>query len=257
MSETIELIKRHGSVRRYKPDPVPAEMVEQIAGAARQSSTSSNLQMYSVVAVTDEAKKDRMADLCGDQQFIREAPVFLAWCADLSRLSRVCERQGYEQVSHYVENFLLAAVDTAIVMQTAALAAESLGLGMCFVGAIRNRPRDVIALLNLPHLVFPLSGMALGWPVSGPLIRPRLPLDAVLHWEEYDTYGEEDYFRAYDEAMIATGIYDGRQVQGKPGLEAGGEDRLYGWAEHSARRASKALRVELSEVLREQGFHLN
>jgi len=232
-------------------------MVEKIVGAAQRSSTSSNLQMYSVVAVTDEAKKEKMAQLCGNQQFIREAPVFLAWCADLSRLERICERQGYEQVSGYVENYLLATVDTAILMQTAATAAESMGLGICFVGAIRNRPRDVISLLNLPRLVFPLAGMALGWPVAAPQIRPRLPLDAVLHWQSYDSSGEEKYLTAYDEAMIASGIYEGRKVKHGRDAEQEVEPSVYGWMEHSARRVSKAVRLELGDVLREQGYYLD
>ena len=256
MSETIELIERHGSVRRYKPDPVPREMVQQIISAAQQSSTSSNLQMYSVVAVTGTEKKSEMATLCANQNFIREAPVFLAWCADLSRLKRICERQGYEQESRYVENFLMATVDTAILMQTAALAAESLGLGICFVGAIRNNPREVIKLLDLPRLVFPISGMALGWPVTAPRIRPRLPLEAVLHWEGYDIAHEDAHLKTYDEAMIATGIYEGRQVNQKQGGKEGVDLPRYGWMEHSARRVSRAVRVELSAVLGEQGYLL-
>lgn len=256
MTETINLIKRHGSVRSYKPDPVPVAMVEEIIRAGQQSSTSSNLQMYSVVAVTDKGKKDKLAALCSNQLFIREAPVFLVWCADLSRLDRICDRQGYEQVSRYVENFLLATVDTAILMQTAATAAESLGLGMCYVGAIRNQPRDVIALLDLPHLVFPVAGMALGWPAAAPRIRPRLPLNAVLHWERYDTKGEEEQLRAYDEAMIATGIYEGRKVSSEQQAD-NADIAPYGWVEHSARRVSRAIRIELSAILHEQGYCLD
>lgn len=256
MTETIDLIKQHGSVRHYKPDPVPHHLVEEIVRAAQQSSTSSNLQMYSVIAVIDKAQKDHMADLCADQQFIRDAPIFLAWCADLSRLHRVCERQGYDQVSHYVENFLLAAVDVTILMQSAALAAESLGLGICYVGAIRNHPREVIKLLQLPHLTFPIVGMTLGWPVSPPRIRPRLPLGAVLHWGAYSTTKEESYLAAYDEAMVATGIYKGRQVKKHHG-EQGDLEVPYGWTEHSARRASMVLRADLKSIVVEQGFLLD
>jgi FMN reductase (NADPH) len=120
------------------------------------------LQTYSIVAVTDAEKRARMAELCGNQKQILQAPVFLAWCADLSRLDRICRLRGYEQVTAYVESFLVAAVDAAIAMQTAALAAESLGLGICFIGAIRNEPVQVIELLALPQLVFPISGMTLG-----------------------------------------------------------------------------------------------
>jgi FMN reductase (NADPH) len=250
---TIEQIHGHFSVRKYKSDPVPASLIEAIVAAGQRSSTSSNLQMYSVVAVTDEKKRARLAELCDSQRQIQEAPGFLAWCADLSRLERVCQLRGYGLVSEYVESFLVAAMDAAIAMQTAALAAESLGLGVCFIGAIRNSPEEVIQVLGLPPLVFPVSGMTLGWPDEEPVIRPRLPLDAVLHWEQYDLAGEAEALAAYDGAMIETGIYRGRKVS-VPGSEGESED--YGWLEHSARRVSRPVRTALSQVLKEQGFGL-
>lgn len=250
---TIEQIHRHYSVRRYKPDPVPRDMVEIIVAAGQRASTSSNLQAYSAVAVTAADRRAALAELCGDQESILQAPVFLAWCADLSRLERICEMRGYEQVTKGVESFLVAAVDAALAMQNAALAAESLGLGMCYIGAIRNHPAEVIELLELPRLVFPISGMTLGWPAVRPFVKPRLPLEAVLHWECYDTAGEAEALAAYDQAMVATGIYRGRQVA-VPGCEGEMED--YGWTEHSARRVSQPVRVQLRRVLADQGFAL-
>jgi FMN reductase (NADPH) len=249
----LDLIRLHGSVRTYKPDPVPAETIETIVAAAQRTSTSSNLQLYSVVAVTDAAKRARLAELCGNQDHIVQAPVFLAWCADLARLDRACELRGYTQVTDYVENFLVAAVDAGIAAQTAALAAESLGLGICYIGSIRNDTQGVIDLLELPRLVFPITGMTVGWPVAAPLIRPRLPIAAVLHHERYDRSAQDAALHDYDRAMAATGIYGGRQVPvpGKPEVM---ED--YGWTEHSARRAAQAVRVELREVLERQGFGL-
>jgi len=250
----IELMHKHGSVRRYKTDPVARELIETIVAAGQRASTSSNLQLYSVVAIQDDEKRAHMQTLCGNQKHISQAPVFLTWCADLSRMDRISDRQGYAQEAGYVENFLLAAVDVAIMMQNAGLAAESLGLGFCYIGAIRNQPQEVIELLNLPRLTFPVAGMTLGWPVEPPLIRPRLPLDAVLHWETYAADDEEAHLQAYDEAMIATGIYDGRQVATAGTTSV--EEKAYGWMEHSARRSAQVVRPHLREVLRNQGFEL-
>jgi FMN reductase (NADPH) len=251
---TIEQIHAHGSVRKYRPDPVPPSLVETIVAAGQRSSTSSNLQTYSVIAVTEAAMRARLAELCGDQAHIVQAPVFLAWCADLSRLDRVCQLRDYRQVTEYVESFLIAAVDAAIAMQTAAVAAESLGLGMCFIGGIRNHTQDVIELLRLPQLVFPISGMTLGWPKFKPRTRPRLPLAAILHWETYDRSEEDEALHSYDRDMRETGIYRGRQVP-VSGIDEETDD--YGWLEHSARRASKPIRTNLRAVLRAQGFDLS
>jgi len=250
---TLDLIHKHASVRRYKTEPLPASVIETIIAAAQCASTSSNLQTYCVVAVTDAGKLARLSELCGNQAHIREAPVFLAWCADLARLERVCQLRSYAQVTEYAENFLVAAIDVSIVAQNAALAAESLGLGICYIGSIRNNPAEVIELLGLPRLTFPITGMTLGWPEKPANLKPRLSLQSVLHWELYDRTAEDDGLRSYDATMIATGIYKGRQVP-VPGKPVEMED--YGWMEHSARRVSQAVRTGLSAALEKQGFSL-
>ncbi len=252
-NSVIDQINHHATVRNYKPDPIPREWIETIVAAGQRAATSSNLQVYSAIAVTDPQLRSEVAHFCGDQQHIAEAPAFIAWCADLSKLERACQLRGLPHVAEYVENFLVAAVDVSLVMQNAALAAESLGLGVCYIGAIRNHPREVIQLLNLPKLMFPISGMTLGFPARQPRQRPRLPLQAVLHWERYSREHEDEALLAYDKEMAATGIYDNRQV---PVPGRAGEMEAYGWLEHSARRVSQPLRAYLRDVLREQGFDL-
>lgn len=250
---TIEQIYKHYSVRSYKHDSVPRELVETIVAAGQRASTSSNMQLYSVVAVSEQETRHKLSLLCGDQAHIRQAPLFLAWCADVSMVDRASQLRGHEHVASCMENFLVAAVDVALIMQTATLAAESLGLGMCYIGGIRNDPQGVIELLQLPKYVVPISGMTLGWPDAEPNIRPRLPLEAILHWEKHDKAQEDAALHAYDRAMIETGIYDGRQVP-VPGKE--GEMEEYGWLEHTARRVSRPLRVQLRSVIEKQGFAL-
>jgi FMN reductase (NADPH) len=250
---TLELIHSHVSVRAYRPDPLPARLIETVVAAGQCASTSSNMQVYSVIAVTGQEKRNRLAELCGSQEQIRQAPVFLAWYADLARLDHACALRGYTQETGYVENFLVAAVDTSLAAQTAALAAESLGLGICYIGSIRNHPQEVIDLLEMPRLTFPVTGMTLGWPAGKARVRPRLPLTAVLHLERDERQNEEQDLQQYDREMLATGIYQGRQV---PVPGRAGEIEQYSWSEHSARRVSQALRTELRSILEKQGFSL-
>lgn len=250
-NDFLNRIHAHGSVRNYKGDPVDNKIIETIIAAAQRTSTSSNLQAYSVIAVTDEKKRARLAELCGGQKHITEAPVFLTWCADLARLGRVCNLQGYTQETGYIENFLVAAIDAVIAAQTAALAAEALGLGICYIGSIRNEPSAVIKMLSLPRWVFPITGMTVGYPAREPTIRPRLPIEAILHWQQYNP-DQDKALQEYNQAMIASGIYQGRQVS-LPG-KAGEED--YGWLEHSARRVSRPVRTGLLSALKDQGFKM-
>jgi FMN reductase (NADPH) len=249
---TLHVIQAHGSVRHYRPDPLPRSLIETIVAAGQRASTSSNMQAYSVIAVTDADRRDQLARLCGNQEHVRRAPLFLAWCADLARLDRVCALRGYTQVAEYTENFLIAAVDAVVAAQNAAVAAESLGLGICYIGSIRNNPRQVIELLGLPRLVFPVTGLTVGWPERQALPRPRLPLSAMLHWEQYNP-DQDEALHEYDRQMAASGIYDQRQapVPGRPE-----QVEQYGWLEHSARRVSQPARTFLRSVLEEQGFTL-
>jgi len=251
-NSTIHIIHKHSTVRHYKPDPIPSPLIESIVAAGQCASTSSNLQMYSVIAVTDPAVKERFMELLPSQGQIREAPVFLVWCADLSRLDRACQLRSYTQVTGYVENFLAASVDVALAAQTTAIAAESLGLGICYIGYLRNILSETIDFLELPRLTIPLFGMTVGWPLKESQAHPRLPLNAVLHWGKYNSDQDKE-LHEYDLAMIESGLYHGRQVP-VPGSDNELED--YGWLEHSARRVSKVERTTLCAILEKQGFGL-
>lgn len=253
-NDVLALMQEHASIRHYLADPVPVAHIEAIVQSAQRASTSSNLQAWSVVCVTEPAKRERLAHLCGDQAHVAQAPVFLAWCADLARLDRTCELRGYRQNTAYLESFLVATIDAVIAAQNAAVAAESLGLGICYIGAIRNNPGGIIELLGLPTLTFPVTGMTVGWPATESIRRPRLAREAVLHWEQYGTAHQDDLLRDYDAAMIATGIYQGRQV---PVPHSSGIMENYGWLEHTARRVSQPARTGLRSEVERQGFGLD
>ena len=251
-SPILDIIHAHGSVRRYKPDPLPASLVETIVAAGQRASTSSNEQIYSVIAVTDEEKRLALMEIAGGQIQVQQAPLFLTFCADRARLDRASEMRGYTQDYSSVESFLTATVDAALVAQNTALAAESLGLGICYIGAIRSNTAAVIDLLNLPKGVFPITGMTVGYPLHPTRTRPRLPQEAILHWESYNP-DQDEALLAYDKMMRETGIYEDRQVP-VPGKE--GEMESYGWMEHTARRVSNPARPTLRAEIEKQGFGL-
>lgn len=251
MNSVLQLINQHGSCRAYKSDPLEKEVIQAILSASQKASTSSNLQAFSVIVITDAQKRTRLAALTG-QEHVAQAPLFLTWCADLARLERVAELRGLKQNHDYVESFLTAVIDATIAAQNAALAAESIGLGMCYIGSLRNDPRQVIEMLQIPRLVFPVFGMTIGWPAKTPRLRPRLAQEAVVHWETYNP-NQDAALLAYDREMAATGIYHQRQVQIP---NRSGEMEDYGWLEHSARRISQPMRTFLRQILQEQGFPL-
>jgi len=246
MNDMIERLLSHRSIRQFKPDPVTEQQLEAMIAAAQAASTSSNIQAYSVVGVTEQERKAELAALTGNQRHVAACPLFLVWCADLNRLQKAARLHDSEAVLHQnTESFLLATVDAALAAQNAAVAAESLGLGIVYIGGIRNNPRQVTELLKLPPLVYPVFGMCVGVPDQTPDARPRLPLSAVYHRETYADERLEADIQAYDETMRT--YYAGRS--------GGGRDTVWS-KEIAARMAEGQLRAHMHDYLRKQGFHL-
>ncbi|MEZ4623002.1 MAG: hypothetical protein R2867_46925 [Caldilineaceae bacterium] len=252
-NSTLDVINAHRSIRFINRIPCPMRMVELL------SLPANGLHFFqyaaaltTAIAVKDPAKRTRISELCGDQEQIRQAPIFIAWCADRHRLDLACAQQGYTQNTDYLETFSSPPWMSGSLCRRRPLPPNPWAWA-CYIGAIRNHPRQIIELLGLPSHVFPISGMVLGWPDADPILRPRLGLNAVLHWERYDTEKLGPELQRYDRAMAETGIYGGRQVQTAAGQTA---MENYGWLEHSARRVATAGRQELRPVVEDQGWAL-
>nr|WP_249807231.1 MULTISPECIES: NADPH-dependent oxidoreductase [unclassified Bradyrhizobium] len=239
----------HRSVRAYRPDPVPARTVETLVAAAQSAPSSSNLQTWSVVVVEDQARKARLAELAGGQKHIVEAPLFLVWLADLSRAERLAGRSAHpDEGLHFLETFIVAVIDAALAAQNAVVAAESLGLGSVYIGAIRNKPRAVAEELGLPPNVAAAFGLCIGYPdaTRPSQVKPRLRQDVVIHHERYSDAGDEAGIAAYDATL--------RGFQKSEGLPA------IGWVQAVLKRLGSVRslngRDRLIEELRALGFSL-
>lgn len=205
-SPVIDALLAHRSVRAYRPDPLPEGTLETLVAAAQSAATSSNLQTWSVVAVTDPARKARLAAVANGQRHIEQCPLFLVWIADLSRTARLAEAEGKAlEGLAYLETFLVAALDAGLAAQNAVVAAESLGLSTVYIGALRNDVRAVAAELELPPGAVGVFGLCVGHadPAQPAEVKPRLPQPAILHRERYDSRGEEAHRAAYDSALGA------------------------------------------------------
>ncbi|MEC8188114.1 MAG: NADPH-dependent oxidoreductase, partial [SAR324 cluster bacterium] len=197
-------IKNHRSIRRFEDRPLPKGLVEELVTCGQSASTSSNLQAYSVIEVSDPKRKKALAELCADQVQIHQSPTFLVFCADLNRDRLAGQLHGVENFdTDYVEALLIATVDAALVLQNVALAAESHGLGICMIGAIRIHPKAVGKLLNLPPLVYAVAGLCLGYPAKDQQQKPRLPLETILHHEQYSEDNQQiGHIKGYDQTMV-------------------------------------------------------
>jgi len=210
-NDTIAGLLEHRSVRGYLPDALPEGTVELLVAAAQSAATSSNMQLWSVLAVEDKATLAKMAAMANNQKHIEIAPLNLLWLVDLSRAERMAETIGTEfPTLPYTETFMVAVIDAALAAQNAVVAAESLGLGTVYIGALRNQPEELAKLLGLPPHVMVAFGLCVGHPdPAQPItVRPRLPQSVVLHRERYDTTHEaagiadyENRFRTMQQAV--------------------------------------------------------
>lgn len=244
MNETLSVLMNHKSIRKFKEDEVSQEQLASIVAAAQMASSSSNVQAYSVIAVTEPGLKKQLAALAGGQAYVEQCPVFLVWCADLYRLKRVTGQHKPDKTSYEdsTENFIVATIDAALAAQNAAIAAESMGLGIVYIGGIRNNIAEVAELLGLPDLVYPVFGMCVGVPDQEPGLRPRLPQAAVLHMNGYDPNQTMEQVKLYDETMS-------RYLS-----ERTGGERTTPWSEIMAVRLTEPVRLHMKSFLEQKGF---
>ena len=200
-SDTIRTLLARRSIRKYTDQPVADETVEAVLGAALRAPTSSNIQSYSVIVVRDQDTKDKLSLLTGKQRHVADCSVFLAFCADLTRMSWAMEKNGASIADNNLELFLVSSVDAALVGMSAYLAAESLGLSGVMIGAVRNKPEAVAQLLGLPQLSYCVFGMCLGWPAEAPQQKPRLAYDDVVHDERYNAAKVQKAVADYDREL--------------------------------------------------------
>jgi nitroreductase len=205
-NDVIATLLSHRSVRGFRPDALPAGTLQTLVAAAQSASTSSNLQTWSVVAVTDPDKKAALAKIANGQKHIEQCPLFLVWLADVSRNERLGAEEAVtlETIPHF-ETYLVAAIDASLAAQNATVAAESLGLSMVYIGALRNNPIEVGRLLGLPPGAMGVFGMCVGYPLPTVTneVKCRLPQSAILFHDTYDATGESAARAAYDLRIAA------------------------------------------------------
>lgn len=193
----MELLNKHVTIRKFKDQPVDPKLLESILYSGTRASTTGNMQVYSVVVTRDEDGKQKLAPLHFNQPVAVKAPVLLTFIADFNRFSKWCSfniaKPGY---SNFI-SFFTAAIDALLVAQNVCVAAENNGLGICYLGTTTYNAKEIIDVLNLPKLTFPVTTVALGYPDESPGLTDRLPLDAVVHHEKYNDYTEKKIRELY------------------------------------------------------------
>jgi len=198
----IQQILNHRSIRKYKSDPIPEVLLQEILQAGIRTSSSGNMQTYSIIVTRDQQLRERLLEPHMGQKMVVDAPVFLTFCADFNRMRQWLKHKHAADNFDNFFSFLIGAIDAILVSQTVALAAESRGLGLCYLGSTLASADAIGNILGLPKNVVPVTGFSLGYPDEQPDLRDRLPLSSLVHWETYKDYTDQEIHNIYEEREI-------------------------------------------------------
>lgn len=195
--ETLRTIMEHRSIRRYKPDPIPEGILNEILEAGVRASNTGNMQVYSIVVSQSREVKEQLAPCHFNQPMVLQAPVVLTFCADIHRFGQWCQqrdaRPGYDNLLWFCN----AAIDAVLASQNVSLAAEAHGMGICYLGTTLYTPARIAQVLQLPQGVMPVTTVVMGYPDEQPELTDRLPLLGVVHNERYGGYTPADIDTIY------------------------------------------------------------
>lgn len=246
LNQLIDLIQNHRSIRHFEDRPLTDEQIRAIVESAQSAATSSFVQAYTIIGVKDKEKKKKLAEWSGNQH-VENNGHLLIFCADLHRHELIAEMEKVDihPTLETTETFMVAIIDAALAAQNAALAAEALGLGICYIGGLRNNLEEVSKVLNIPKFVIPLFGMTIGYPLNQSSQKPRLPFEHIYHEDEYQSDANiskkqlEDYNKTIQQYYI-------ERTNGK---------RDDTWTSQMAAKFKVPTRTYMKDFVEKQGFN--
>ncbi len=244
----------HRSHRQFSDEPVPSSWTETLLACALSAPSKSDLQQLCIVRVEDASKRAAVAGLVPTLDWLPSAPLLLIFCGDSRRIRRICKLRGRPFANDHLDAMFNASVDAALVMMNFIRVAQAAGLGCCPISMVRDSAAALSKILELPHGVFPVAGMAAGFPAAPAPLSPRLPMSLTVHTDRYDDSHLEAAVDAYDERR--------RALQPTPrdkqrDIGRFGTQENYGWSEDKARQLSRPQRADFGRYLREHGFCLD
>ena len=249
----INSIISRASVRTFSKKKISKELLTLLLTAAQSAPSKSNLQQYSIMVIQNQSLKNEISKLIGDTKWALTAPVFLLFLADIRRNIKITNHKGYNHKNNNVDTFMNGVIDSALSMQSMISASESIGLGICPISMIRNIIEEVKNLCKLPKGVFPIAGLALGWPDEKSPVSIRLPQDIVTHYNTYNEKNLMDKINQYDERVFKVAPIERNKQRH---IDIYGVAKKGTWSENISRQLSVAERKDFKKWLKNHGFRL-
>ena len=248
MSDIKKQIANHRSIRKYRSEPISDDILRQILEAGICASNTGNMQVYSMIVTKDEGLRKQLWEVHFRQNMVLQAPVHITFCADVNRFSKWCRERKAEPA---YENFLWfsnASIDAVLASQNVALAAESFGLGICYLGTAVYNAGRIVEILKLPKGVIPVTAVVVGYPDEQPPLTGRLPLEAVVHNETYSDYSSEEIDRLYSGLESTEQTRQLLKINQKETLAQIFTDKRY------TKKDNEAVSAAYLETMKQKGF---
>lgn len=203
----LDAIFARRSIRRYKNERIADDDLNTILEAAAAAPTAGNLQNYSIIVIKDPQKKEKLFELSNKQRWVRSSDIQMMFVVDTYRHKRWCEVRDADFHHDNFFTILWGMVDAVAAAQNAVIAAQGLGLGTVYIGTVLGEMQDIIELLKLPGGTYPVIMLCLGVPNESPEARDRIPLEALVHYDEFTPYSDEvieNAFAAREKAFDGT-----------------------------------------------------
>lgn len=249
---TLTAMAARGSCRRFQDKPVPPDLVEALSAVALAAPSKSDLQQRDIVLLTKAADRQRLAALVTGQPWVADAPMIVVFCGNNRRQRLLHDWHDVPFANDHLDAFFNAAVDAGVALGAFVTAAEAAGLGCCPISAVRNEATAVSDMLKLPDHVFPVAGLALGYPAAQPDVSKRLPLAATVHHDRYAEGGLQDSIRQYDAQRHAAQPYAQHRFE-----DSFAAPDIYGWSDDKVRQYSRPEREAFGDFIRAKGFKLD
>ena len=189
--DSMEILNKHVTVRNFKDINIDDSLLKSILYSGTKASTTGNMQLYSIVVSKEYSLREKLLPLHFNQPVAINAPLLLTFVADFNRFSKWCDISKAEPGYDNFLSFYTASIDALLVAQNVCVAAENSGLGICYLGTTTYNAQEIIDVLELPKLTFPVTTIAIGYPDETPELTDRIPLNGIIHSEKYKDYSNE------------------------------------------------------------------
>lgn len=240
-----------GSCRRFADKSVDDTLIETLCAVALASPTKSDLQQRDIVIVQEQNLRNEIYRLFGDSSWIAGAPMLLVFCGNNRRQRQLSKWRDKPFPNDHLDAFFNASIDAGIALSAFVTGAESVGLGCCPISEIRNHCTIISEKLQLPQHVFPIAGLAVGWPKQSPEVSMRLPLSVTVHRNFFTETDVQAQVEDYDQRRSAHQPYAQQRD-----IEHFGQTKDYGWSEDKARQYAVPQRADFGSFVRSKGFVL-